>query len=45
MPPEMPVMMSRSSEIENGEIAGERWKKGEPERAREREKGEAEWDT
>ena len=29
VPPEKPVMMSRRSEIENGEIAGERWKKGE----------------
>ncbi|KAG5133464.1 hypothetical protein JHK82_024652 [Glycine max] len=32
VPPEKPVMMSRRSEIENGEIAGERWKKGEAER-------------
>ena len=32
MPPEKPVMMSRRSEIENGKIAGERWKKGEVER-------------
>ncbi|KAG4940762.1 hypothetical protein JHK87_044633 [Glycine soja] len=32
VPPEKPVMMSRRSEIENGEIAGERWKKGEVER-------------
>ncbi|KAG5020992.1 hypothetical protein JHK87_016847 [Glycine soja] len=32
VPPEKPVMLTRRSEIENGEIASERWKKGEVER-------------